>query len=66
VVQISEFHFFKYIFNILLCVDFKSVLDALQSRIYKVRRELISEIKFPHCVIYWNEITDKLAKDGPL
>ena len=69
---------------VLICVDSKSVLYALQNWDYKMRRDIIYEVKYlihcimfkgigtefcwapSHCDLYWNEISDKLAKQGAL
>ena len=70
------------IYNILLCVDSKSVLRSLKQTENVIRNDIICEIKHlihcisssgvginfcwvpSHCGLYWNEVSDKLAKDG--
>ena len=70
------------IFNIVICVDSKSVLYALQNWDCKMRRDIVYEVNYmihyiiykgigvkfcwvpSHCGFYWNEISDKLAKQG--
>ena len=72
------------IFNIVICVDSKSVLYALQNWDCKMRRDIVYEVKYmihyiisrgigvefcwvsSHCGLYWNEISDKLAKQGAM
>ena len=75
---------FCFVVVVLICVDSKSVLYALQNWDYKMRRDIIYEVKYlihcimfkgigiefcwvpSHCDLYWNEISDKLAKQGAL
>ena len=72
------------IFNIVIFVDPKSVLSALQNWECKVRSDIVYEVKYlihciisrgigvefcwvpSHCGLYWNEISDKLAKQGAM
>jgi len=70
------------IFNILVCVDSRSVLYALRGGCSKIRPDIVLEILYTihciktlgigvvfswvpsHCGIYWNDICDRLAKEG--
>ena len=68
------------IYNFVICVDSKSVLCALKNWNHKIRRDIFYEVKYLiHCIMYkgigiefcwvpsyWNEISDKLAKQGAM
>ena len=67
------------IFNIVICVDSKYVLyNAWQNWDCKVRREYLIHCIISgyigaefcsvssHCGLYWNEMSDKLAKQGAM